>query len=300
MWGGVLQHAATSVVRSAQLARARVRAFSANRAVNSFRAGRGRPHSLPGPLIVTLTSYPPRFSTLSKTLKSLLMQSVQPDAVTLWIADRDVDCLPKDVLELKRAGLEICLCDDLMSYKKIIPALEHFPEAFLVTADDDLYYDRHWLKKIASGHSGRHQSIVCRRAHRPRYDGDALLPYAKWEHDIVTNGAIEPCIFPTTGAGALFPPGSLVDEVTDRSVFGQLCPHADDVWLFATALKAGTSFRQVGGGFAQITWENSQHTSLMQRNLGTDGNDRQLSAVIKYFGLQKTLYDHCQRPRGSP
>jgi hypothetical protein len=51
------------------------------------------------------------------------------------------------------------------------------------------------------------------------------------------------------------------------------------------ALRAGTQFRQVGGGFAQISWRNSQRVSLMQNNLVEGGNDKQLKAVLQQFPI---------------
>jgi hypothetical protein len=40
------------------------------------------------------------------------------------------------------AGLEIRTCRDLRSVKKLVPALEEFPRAFIATADDDLEHMR--------------------------------------------------------------------------------------------------------------------------------------------------------------
>ena len=53
-------------------------------------------------LIVSLTSYPKRFSTLHLTLKSLLTQSVRPDRVILWLAEADKNAVPPAVAALQR------------------------------------------------------------------------------------------------------------------------------------------------------------------------------------------------------
>ncbi len=87
---------------------------------------RGRPHGLPGELIVSLTSYPPRFRTLDLTLRCLLTQTVRPDRVILWIAEADMAKLPPAVVALVEYGLDIRACKDTRSYKKIIPALAAF------------------------------------------------------------------------------------------------------------------------------------------------------------------------------
>lgn len=266
-----------------------LRHMLAERAVK-FLDPKGKPHHLPGELIVTLTSYPPRYHCLRKTLVSLLMQDVRPDRIILWLADGPDSFPPADVLDLQSHGLEIRFCDDIRSYKKIIPALESFPSAYLVTADDDLYYEPGWLRKIIDGFVFGEKVIICRRAHRPKYNGMKLAPYTEWRHEFISD-SIERCIFPTSGAGALYPPGSLAPEVVERDQFLNLCPFADDVWLFVMALRAGSRFRQVGGGFPQIAWGSSQATSLMQCNLGAAGNDLQLAQVLAQYVNDPIILD---------
>ena len=112
---------------------------------------RMRPHRLPGVLVVSLTSYPPRFGTLALTLRSLLCQTVRPDHLILWIAPADFALLPQSVRRLQARGLTIRLAEDIKSYKKIIPALDQFPDAFIVTADDDLFYWQSWLEELVKG-----------------------------------------------------------------------------------------------------------------------------------------------------
>lgn len=265
-----------------------VRVKRAERAVAAFSHHASKPHNLSAKLIVSLTSYPQRYETLPKTLKSLLMQTVRADRIILWVAHGDDKDLPPQVLELQSHGLEILCCNDARSFNKIVPALELFPDAYLVTADDDLYYEPDWLETLVAGVIPGEAIIVCRRAHRPHALGQGFAPYDSWDHDVVTGGVIEDCIFPTTGAGVLFPPRSLAPETVDRRQFEQLCPNADDVWLFVMALRAGARFRQVGKGFVQICWDGSQVSSLMEINL-TGGNDRQLDAVLHHFG--NTLRD---------
>jgi hypothetical protein len=264
-------------------ARARLRHEFARYSVAHFQIKEAKHHELPSELVLSLTSYPPRYPTLELTLKSLLMQTVKPDKLILWVSGSEFD-LPADVRNLRRFGLDIRVTPDIKSYKKIIPTLETFPCANIVTADDDLFYERRWLERIVGGAVPGEKVIVCRRAHRPMRKGRGYAPYTSWEHDVVTDGGLSNCLFPTSGAGALFPPGALAPEVLDRS-FMTLCPHADDVWLFVMAKRAGAKFRQIGGGFAQVAWEGSQVSSLMHNNLAGDGNDRQLAAVLERYPI---------------
>src|ERR1700733_9463682 len=67
----------------------------------------GKPHSLPGKLIVSVTSFPPRFGTLALALRSLLRQTVTADQTVLWIVHKDMPLLPRNVLALQSDGLTI-------------------------------------------------------------------------------------------------------------------------------------------------------------------------------------------------
>jgi hypothetical protein len=241
-----------------------------------------RPHGLPGELIVSMTSYAPRFPTLSKTVRSLLNQDVRPDRTILWLAGADEDLLPAEVRELQQHGLEIRTCADLRSYKKIVPALQEFPKAFIVTADDDLYYPRDWLTKLVRGFVPQEKVIVCVRAHKPVRAEVGFRSYSSWHWEFVTGGEIRDDLFPTGGAGALYPPGSLAQETSDVESFTELCPTADDVWLYCMAKLAGSRHRQVGGRFPLVNWDGTQEGGLEHVNV-LEGNDLQLARVWQRY-----------------
>lgn len=267
----------------------RIRTARAHRAVAGFRRPVARPHGLSAPVIISLTSYPPRFPTLHLTLRSLLMQTVQADRLILWVGEDALSLLPSEVRALEADGLEIRATRDLRSYTKFVPAILAFPDANIVISDDDLYYEPRWLEMLVEGSRTAPGTIICRRAHRPIWRNSVLLPYGEWDQEIVTGGAMDSMILPTGCGGILFPPRSLAQETCDSETFLALSPTADDVWLFVMALRAGSRFRQVGPGFVQICWQGSQETSLMQANLVADGNDRQLMAVVDHFGARSLL-----------
>lgn len=244
----------------------------------------GRPHFLPLPLIVSLTSYPPRFGTLALTIKSLLSQSIYPDKVILWIAHEDRNFLPKAVLALQNSGLEIEYCDDLKSYKKIIPALYQYPEAIIVTADDDLYYWRTWLEELIGAYNCTKSEVVCHRGHHIKLDYDGnILPYNNWDGEI-NRSETSKLIFPTGVGGVLYPPGIFSSEVINRDLFMRLCPTADDIWLYWMALIGGASFRKIDTGHRLISWRGSQKYALFNANAIEGANDTQIENMIREFG----------------
>jgi len=259
-----------------------VRLRNAERAVAQPLPKTRKPHGLPDELIVSLTSHPPRFGTLAKTLRGLLAQSIAADRTVVWLTKEHSKLLPPDVLELRDAGLTIGICEDMRSYAKIIPALEQWPDAYIVTADDDLYYEPKWLEALVDGAVPGERVIVCRRVMRPKSQPGKYVPYMDWDWDFITNEEVREDLFPTGVGGVLYPPHSLAPEVLDRAAFTKLAPTEDDMWLFWMGRRAGSKVRQVGGGFAQVTWDGSQTTSLISQN--SDGrNDSQMAAIMAAY-----------------
>lgn len=246
-----------------------------------------RPHGLPGRLVVTLTSYGKRFATLHLTLKSLLAQSVRADRTVLWIAEDERAALPQAVLALQEAGLDICFCEDIRSYKKIIPTLKEEWNSFVVTADDDFYYEPEWLAGLALAWDKQAKTIVAHRAHRirTRPDDSTPEPYRNWEWQITSPKETSDRLFPTSGSGVLYPPGAFDPSVTDQKAFLSLCPDADDIWLYWMCRKTGCRIKTSGRQAPYINWPGTQDDTLWHKNLLRDGNDRQIAAMQTAYGL---------------
>lgn len=245
-------------------------------------------HALPAPLVVSLTSYPARFGTLHLTLISILSQSVEPDRTVLWIAHDDMSQLPHAVLELKKRGLEIEPCDELWSYKKIVPALNAFPATFIVTADDDVYYPRNWLSALVESYKQSPAAAICHRAHRLRLDDDGQpRRYSDWGWNVAQETE-SPFIVPTSGAGVLYAPGAFYRCVGDVATFLTLSPTTDDLWLYWMLRLNGGEARVLKGRRPVVTWRGSQTTSLANDNLGEKSlNDRAVRALVEKFGFPR-------------
>ncbi|WP_347785582.1 hypothetical protein [Rheinheimera fenheensis] len=245
-----------------------------------------QPHTLAGDLIVNLTSYPPRFPTLHLTLKSLLLQNVKADKLILWLYQADYAQLPAEVLALQQHGLTIALVErDIKSYKKLIPALRQYPNAYHVTADDDIYYRPDWLHELLAGYRGGQQEVVCLRAHYIMLDEvNALLPYRYWQAKTEQRGPDNRLFF-TSGAGALFPPGAFHSDVTDEEKFCRLSPHGDDIWLYWMATLNGCAIHRTGSNKKLIVWKSSKSVTLWQLNKQPEsGNDFQINNMLKEYG----------------
>ncbi|NGZ88045.1 glycosyltransferase family 2 protein [Duganella aceris] len=236
-------------------------------------------------VVISLTSYPPRFGTLHLTLQSLLLQAHTKKKVALWIAHKDIDKLPTLVTALVDYGLEIHACEDTRSYKKLIPALKRYPTHPIVIADDDAYYWPQWLDELlATARGSDGNEVICHRMHRIRLGADGLpLPYTQWESESRRTDA-SPLHFPTGIGGVLYLPGILPAEVFDQQAYTELCPTGDDIWFYWMARSNGASFRCTQSTDYIHNWRGSQAAALAINNVGNDMNDKQIMAMIDRFG----------------
>ncbi|WP_208625337.1 tetratricopeptide repeat protein [Salinicola salarius] len=244
-----------------------------------------RQHGLKGELIVSLTSYPRRYDYLPVALESLLSQTVKPDRIILWIAEQDRSALSKDILAFEKQSLDIRFCRDIRSYKKIIPALEQFPNAYIVTADDDTYYSTYWLEELVSAHKSSGK-IPGHRLHRIVLSASGEpLPYNRWQREIRKDLRPHPLNFPTGIGGVLYPPNSFHSDVTNDELFMSLCPTADDMWLYFMARLAGKEFHPATDSVRILELPGSLEMSLFSENYN-GGNDKQMKALLDHYGQQ--------------
>lgn len=245
-------------------------------------------------IIISLTSYPDRMYDLKYTLYSLLHQSLKPDRIILWLAREQFPNGENDIapslLALLENGLSIMWCEDIKSYKKLIPSLEAFPDAVLVTADDDVYYPENWLESLYNSYLEFPECIHCHRAHRVAISGNGFVSYQDWEH-CTTFAEPTYYAFPTGVGGILYPPAALHKDVSIRESFRRLAPTADDVWFWAMALLNHTKIKTVKNNMSKITYINyareiglcDESTLSMENNGPLLKNDISLNNVLTAY-----------------
>ena len=188
-------------------------------------------------LIVSLTSFPDRINSVERTINTLLNQTVKPDRLILWLAESQFvnkeNDLPSELLKLKELGLEIKWCEDLKPYKKLIPALEEFPNDIIVTADDDLYYQEDWLKELYEAYNKNNSCIYTKGAACLNIKGDSVsvLPYrANYNYKPLFANVL------MGGSGTIFPPHSLHQDILNKEKILNLIPTHDDIYFWAMAV----------------------------------------------------------------
>lgn len=250
-------------------------------------------HSLPNKLIVSLTSWHKRFDTLHLTLECLLNQTIKADKIILWIAETERHLIPESVISLGVSGIDIRYCEDIKSYKKIVPTLIEEPGSFIVTADDDLAYGPDWLEKIISSWNGDYKTVVANRAHKIRLDkSNNPIEYKDWQWNYLESSDISNLIFPTTGYGVLYPPNCFHSDVLNSKLFEELSPNADDIWLFWMCRLNGVKFKVVGEKETLREWKGTSDAGLWQTNLLKGDNDRYIKSMIAHYGFEAEKTDN--------
>jgi len=243
----------------------------------------GSAQTLPGQLVVSLTSYPPRFPALDLTLRTLLSQDMRADAVVLWLAVGDAALLPPLVTNLVQYGLMIRECEDAKSFNKLVPTLAAYPDAFIITADDDTNYPPGWLGRFVSEYRSPDE-ILCQNARRIVLGvDDRPAPYEQWR--FIKRPESGPTVFPLGNSGILYPPRSLSPETSNRAAFMDLCPHADDVWFFWMGARQGSTHRLIARQGRPTAWLGSASEVCLWDKNKDGGNDRQIAALLAAYGM---------------
>ncbi|MCL2793162.1 MAG: glycosyltransferase family 2 protein [Spirochaetaceae bacterium] len=246
--------------------------------------------------IVSLTSCGNRLTdTAPFAIITLLNQRVKPDRIILWVANEDKTNIPQGMEKLTEKGLEIRFCEDIKAHKKLIPALENFPEDYIVIADDNVYYTKTWFELLMAEHKKNPKKIICHRAHGIRVDENHnLLPYTQWgfdiepsmvyEHTFVSQGGYHTSesVFPAGAGGILYPPKCFCKDVANKELFMNLAPHTTDIWFWAMTVINKEYF---GEEPPYIVVENKSSWNLqnIEPEQIPSENDRQIKAVIEQY-----------------
>ena len=242
-------------------------------------------------LVCSLTSFPARIDEIWISIETILRQTYKADEIVLWLSKNQFagQALPQSILNCQEKGLTIRWVDgDLRSHKKYFYVLQEYKNknVDVVLLDDDLYYPDRLLENLVSMAHRHPHSICATRVHKMTYDGEGQLkPYRQWIHNY--NPKQEMCsgyLFFTSGAGTLIPSGIMPADTFNDEVFKQICFHADDVWLNMHAQKAGISiYTNNTYNKDEISIGHSQDVKLVNENVLSGGNDKQIQAVMEYL-----------------
>lgn len=238
--------------------------------------------------IVSLTSFPARIDEIWITIETILRQSFKPDKIILWLGKDQFSSvkLPQSLTNQKSRGLSIEFVEDLRSHTKYYYALQRYPDAIVITLDDDVYYPKDTLKQLVALHRHKPGVICANRVHKITFRNKIINPYRKWAHNYKGNIRLSHELLLTGVSGVLYPPKSLHPDVFDQEVFSEKCYFADDIWLMIQAIRNKTKVF-TGDYFNKdmVVVSKSQKIRLLNSNSHHGGNDEQLSEVLIHYKI---------------
>lgn len=180
------------------------------------------------PVIVSLSTLPPRHDFLHLTIESLLAQSQRPDAIFVNVPFEAVRAqgpieVPGCLWEYQRNAphLQVVRTEDRGPGTKLLPALERVtdPEAIIITVDDDMAYDPRVVQTLVRA-SLRHSNWA--------------VGFSGW--NVTSTGgstrASPPFVDVLQGfAGAAYRRHFFKDTIFEAYRRHPLCFRVDDVWI---------------------------------------------------------------------
>lgn len=196
-------------------------------------------------VVVSMTSFPAAIPYAEQAVRSILCGSVLPDKLVLYLtfsqfAENEIPESLRSLAE-KNPVFEIRNYDrDIRSYRKLIPALADFPDAIIVTVDDDVAYHRHMLRDLLRLHEQMPDAVLAHRAKRIE-PGKSYRSWKKYRwYDFVFKRIHRSFLNLQTGVGGvLYPPHALKREMLEVELFTKIAPSTDDIWFWAAGVANG-------------------------------------------------------------
>jgi len=265
---------------------------------------RVRPYEGIPQVIVSLTSYPARINTVHQAIQTLLVQTYQADRVILWLAEDEFpggeDSLPPRLRKLCARGVEIRWCENLRSYKKLIPTLETFPDAITITFDDDLLYNKYHVERLIAAYIAKPDYMHCHWAAMMVYHTPDCVDRAL---DDKNGYRVPSYLNELVGCGGcLYPPHCFHTDITNRELFMTLAPTNDDLWFWLMGVLNGYRVNIVENNISRLVYiPGTQEIGLCRIN--SEGEKLlfvQLKNILRYYPELGLLLANEQRLVGMP
>lgn len=251
-------------------------------------------------LVASVTTTKDRIDLVHIAIQSIMMQSVRPCSVNLYISNEiDEEDIPYSLTRLRQWGLSIHLVPDVGPHTKLIYALQQFPDDMIVTFDDDVIYPSNALDCLLKTHRKYPDAIAANWVREIPLDwlgrpkcikrGRLLTPASLCNSVNQKAHSSRPGhrAFAYGAGGVLYPPRALDSRVQDVEAFRTLCPTEDDIWFKAMAILADTPVAPTNLGIKprHHNVRGSQLTALRHQNYKDSRNQQQMRAVFEAFDL---------------
>lgn len=262
---------------------------------------------------VNLTTTGQRLHLCRIALISLLLQSRLPDRINLWVSrepylrdkgitdQRTLDELLAALPAAERHRVYIGWVANTGPYRKLIPALRQAAmDDVLITADDDIYYGRDWLRLLLQRFEYSGGQPVAARVRRQACNIlGGTTSYLYWnvmaEPEEVSEGFVV-----TFGGGAVLTRDMFRSEDIASEAYLEISPTADDLWYSRMLRNAGRRILVSPDALAELTFlihrdGLGNENNLNVRSLLTRIRFRVWDSVVGRLGLPVSENDRAYR-----
>lgn len=240
-------------------------------------------------VIVSMTSFPARIKTVHQALQSVIDQIVKPDRIVLCLARDEFpggrEDLPPELLRVIDHGVELLWAEhNLKPHKKYFYTMRKYPDAIIITADDDKVYPQSFVGELVASYRRFPKCVSAFRAHLMTFGPDGeVLPYLRWKNScayFINRPNL--ALFAVGAGGILYPPHLLHENLFDKDGLLSTTLNNDDIWLkiMEVANRIPVVIPSAAGDRA-VTIEGSQESALYNAN--KNGNDGMIRAAWNYF-----------------
>lgn len=245
--------------------------------------------------IVSMTTFPLRIDKVWLVLEAMMHQKTKPDSIILWLYKDDFtgkESFSKSLLKLEKRGIQIRFCpENLMPHLKYFYTMMEYPDANIITIDDDMLYPPDLIEKLIQWNKTYPGSILCPVTRKIKISGTIFQPYNTWDYLRVTS---EPSFQNLTMGvgGAFYPIKSLHPDVFNLPLLKKLALRADDLWIKIMSIKNGTSVVSIAGEYSRffIPVIHNSGVQLMDLNIGQGLNDRIFSGLINFWNIPVSAF----------
>ena len=238
-------------------------------------------------IIVSLTTYSKRINTVFLAIESIFEQTAKPDKIVLWLDKNEfsIDTIPSTLKKQIKQGLTVDFCDNIRSYKKLIPSLKKYPDDIIITIDDDIVYKNDCIENLYNAYLEDKNQVYCNYSFK--FLSQDFRPVVN------ENKAYFLFNYIGTGAGTLFPPHILPDEIFNEDVFMKLAPIHDDVFISLLLQMYNINLVNVNKNYKYYIKLiqkriiiNTQSIGLFKENSIKNKTKTQLLNLLNHYGIE--------------
>lgn len=239
-------------------------------------------------IVISLTTYSKRIEEVYLVVESILNQTLKADKIILWLDEVEFneEIIPNILKKQRERGLEIKYCENIKSYKKLIPTLKEYSNEIIITVDDDIIYPIDFIEKLYKNHIKFPNVILCNIGREIPKNKKLILEYKNWK---LSKNIKLPMyeIVPIGAGGILYPPNCFYKDVQAKELFQKLAPLADDIWFKTMTLKNGLKsmvIDEIDKYLKQIIiLEEAQDIALYKKNIKM--NNIQIKKVFEKYDI---------------